>query len=462
LRKCDSRLKGNSALSVSIQSRRFVPVGADFGLNAGYDEATATHVSASLRALNELASLVSTSASEGSTGQHVRLSLFDHGSCLNHLLFGFAVHAGTGRTLTPPTVPLLPPPDAEHLVQGAAATADRPLIYAVIANHPVEIQIQHTIAFLARLVARRTITPSGLSGVISEVDSVASQIDAEADNEVADLLRAEGWRAAARAVRVRAEASGRALVVSSSAALFTEAQVKLQIPIVRRVYNESEQIRGAIDILATMMSQGMIMVGGGSAEIAGFARDRLDLGLNRTFMAHVIRDAYVCGNGYLVLGPVPDEDMRLLLPESVTIRDDGCYEEATTTGIIVHRKKYILHVKGASQADSRYGVSLLEPFVMLQAQREIAESVIQRAIAWDNDAVPTAERQYAESMRPLGDRILAQTKVDTDAILGPVLATNSLQVDVPDPLFFNGFEDLQPAAKGIAIDGPSPEGGAPA
>jgi hypothetical protein len=449
-------------LSVPIESRRFDPVWADFGLNAGYGEATATHVSASQRALDELASLVSTSVAEGSTGQHVRLSLFDHGSCLNQLLFGFAIHAGLDRTVTPPTLPLLPPPNAEHLVQGPAATADCPLIYAVIANHPVEIQIQHTIAFLARLVARRTITRGGLSEVISEIDSIASKVDAEADKEVADLLRADGWRAAARAVRVRAEVSGRALVVSSHAALFTDAQVKLQIPIVRRVYNESKKIRAAIDTLATMMSQGMMMVGGSSAEIAGFARDHLDLGLNRTFMAHVIRDAYVCGNGYLVLGPVPDEDMRLLLPESVTIRDDGCYAEATTTGVVVHRGNYVMHVKGASQAHSRYGVSLLEPFVVLQAQREIAESILQCAVAWDRDDMPAEIRHEAVGRRPLADRVLAQTARDTDAILGPVLATNSLQIDVPDPLYFSGFEDLQPAAKGIAIDGPPTEGAKPA
>lgn len=97
---------------------------------------------------------------------------------------------------------------------------------------------------------------------------------------------------------------------------------------------------------------------------------------------------------------------------------------------------------------------------MLQAQREIAEGIIQRAVEWDNDAVPTEARRHAQNMWPLGDRILAQVELDTDAILGPVLATNSLHVDVPDPLFFKGFEDLQPAAKGIAIDGSLPEGAA--
>lgn len=444
------------AVAVADQSARFEPIGANFGLNAGYAEATGSHISASMRALAEVASLVSTQSTEDAYGQHVRLSLFDHGSCLNQLLFGFAVRLSLGRTVTPPPAPLLPPPQAEHLVQGPAATAEIPLLYAVVANHPVEVQIQHTISFLARLVARRTMTQAVASGSLPQIDSVGSQVDAEADREVTDLLRAEGWKSAAIAVRVRAEASGRPLVVRSGGALMTPDQIRLQIPIVRRVYNESAQARHAIDILATLMSQGMMMVGGGSAEIAGFVRDQLDLGLNRTYLAHLVRDAYVCGNGYLAYGPVPDEDMRLLLPEAVTIREDGSFEEATPTGLVVHSPEHVMHVKGATQAHSQYGVSLLEPLVSVQAHREIAEGILARAAAWDNDAVPEESRKHALEMRPLGERIAAMAERDTEAILGPTLATNSLRIQVPDPLYFRGFEELRPAARGIAISEPLP------
>lgn len=446
-------------MAVANEAGRFEPIGANFGLNAGYAEATGSHISASMAVLAELASLVSTQSTDDASGQHVRLGLFDHGSCLNHLLFGFVIHPSLGRTIIPPPAPLLPPPQAEHLVQGPATTIESPLLYAVIANHPVEVQIQHTISFLARLVARRTITQNVVNEVLPQIDSVGSQVDAKADREVADLLRSEGWKSAATAVRVRAEASGRPLAVRAGAPLLASEQVRLQIPIVRRVYNESTEVRHAIDILATLMSQGMMTVGGGSAATAGFVRDQLDLGLNRTYMAHLVRDAYVCGNGYLAYGPVPDEDMRLLLPETVTISDDGNFVESTATGTMVHSRKHVLHVKGAIQAHSQYGVSLLEPLVSVQAHREIAEGILTRAAAWDTDAVPDESRKYALEMQPLGQRIADMVERDTEAILGPTLATNSLRVRVPELLYFRGFEEMQPAAHGIAISGPlSPEG----
>jgi hypothetical protein len=244
------------------------------------------------------------------------------------------------------------------------------------------------------------------------------------------------------------------LLVGARRTLLTDEQVKLQVPIVRRVYNESSSVRRAVDILVTLMSQGMMTVGGGNAGIAGFLRDHLDLGLNRTYMAHVVRDAYVCGNGYLVYGPVPDEDMRLLLPETVTVMDDGSFEEQKPSGMVRHKPNHVMHIKGATQAASRYGVSLLEPLVVLQAHREIADGVLSRAIAWDDDRVPAESRDYALRMKPLGERIAARVERDTEAIIGPTLATNSLEVLVPESLYFPGSEDLKPAAEGISIAGP--------
>lgn len=435
-------------------TNRFRPLGADFGLNAGYDDVTGAHLAASLSALEELASLVSTQTSPSRSGQHVRLSLFDHEGFLNQLLFGFAVHLSLDRVITPPAAPLLPPPRPGHAVQGPATSPDLPLLYAVVANHPVEVQIQHTLAFLARLISRRAITNVSVSTSIDNIDRRGSELDAEADQEMANAQRADGWRAAAAALRVRAQASGEPLLVSVGRTLLTPEQIKLQVPIVRRVYNESDSVRRAVNILVTLMSQGMAMAGGGNAEIAGFIRDHLDLGLNRTFMAHVVRDAYVCGNGYLVYGPVPDEDMRLLPPEVVTVLDDGNYEEETPGGPIIHRAKHVMHVKGATQAHSRYGVSLLEPLVALQAHREIADEIISQAIASDDDRFPPDWRQYTVRRKPLGERIAAQVERDTEAILGPSLATNSLGVVVPEDLYFRGFEVLAPAAQGIAIAGP--------
>ncbi|GFG63963.1 hypothetical protein MKUB_14530 [Mycobacterium kubicae] len=232
-------------------------------------------------------------------------------------------------------------------------------------------------------------------------------------------------------------------------------QIALQAPILRRIYNESTRARAAIDVLATLMSQGMVTAGGGNAEIAGFVRDYLDLGLSRTYLAHVVRDAFVCGNGYLSWGQVPDEDIRLLRPESVAIQGDGTFIERTPEGDVLHRR--VLHVKGASQADSPYGISILEPLVLLQIQKETADELKARAAAWNVDAVPVEHREYALSMLPFAERTLETVETQTKNILGPVLDRNTLDVQVPAGLYFAGAEKMQPAAQAIAMPAASNE-----
>lgn len=438
-------------MGVTDTENRLRLVNAIRGLNAGYGEATRSHLIASTRALSDLASIISTAPSlDNGEGQYVRIGLFDHGSCLNQLAFGFAIQLGLGRIVQPPTAPRMPAPPPAHVVQSPASTEDSPLLYAVVANHPVDVQIQHTISFLARLVGRRVLT-SGLSGdSIKNVDVIGSQIDAQADQEVADLIRLQGWRAAANAVKVRAEASRSPLVVHAASPLMTHDQITRQVPIARRIYNESPSVRGAIDRLATQFSQGMNSMGGTNAETAGFVRDFLDLGLSRTYTAHLVRDAYVCGNGYLLYGQVPDEDMRLLRPETVSIRDDGTYLETTASGTLVHRK--VMHMTGATQDNSPYGISLLEPFVSLQLQREIAEHILACAAAWDTDEVPDEVRQSQRARVPLAKRTLAKCEQSTREILGPILGDNMLKIAVPKGLYLQGFTNMSPSAQALTTD----------
>lgn len=440
---------------VTDTANRLQLVNAVRGLNAGYGEATRSHLLASTKALSELASIISTSpALANEDGQFVRIGLFDHGSCLNHLVFGFTIQLGLGRTVQRPAAPLMPAPPPAHVVQSPISTEDNPLLYAVVANHPVDVQIQHTISSLARLVGRRAIT-SGLSGdSVTNVDVIGGQIDAKADREVADLIRLQGWRAAAQAVKVRAEASRSPLVVHATSPLMTHDQITRQLPIVRRIYNESPDVRGAIDRLATQLSQGMNSMGGMNAETAGFVRDFLDLGLSRTYLAHLVRDAYVCGNGYLLHGPVPDEDIRLLRPETVSIRDDGAYLETTKSGILVHRK--VMHMTGAMQANSPFGISLLEPFVSLQLQREIAEEILARDAAWNIDDVPYVVRQKQHARVPFANRVLAKYVESTREILGPILGDNMLKIAIPKGLYFRGFTNMSPSAQALTTDGATP------
>ncbi len=423
-------------------------VGVDRGLNAGYGPATRSHVAASLAVLKELAYLASTPSAPHSEVRHVRIGLFDHGWCLNPLLFGFSVRAGTGQVEIPPQAPRMPIPKPAHLVRSLETTPDTPLVYAAVANHPVDVQIQHTVLFLARLVARRPIAAGQIpTRARPDVDVLGSQLDAIADSEIADLLRGEGWRKAATVVRMRAEATGAPLSVVASGTLMTPEQISRQVPIARHIYNDAPRARAAIDLLATLLSQGLKTAGGENADVAGLVRDFLDVGLSRTYMAHVARDAYVCGNGYLSFGDVPDEDTRLLYPETVSIENEGIFVEHLPDRSVVHRK--VLHIKGASQPDSPYGVSLLEPLVGLQLQRELADYLLETAAAWDSDDVPAGPRKDATDRVPFAQRTLAMVDQQTEEIFGPVTGANSLGVKVPSELYFRGSEIMQPAAQAI-------------
>jgi hypothetical protein len=78
--------------------------------------------------------------------------------------------------------------------------------------------------------------------------------------------------------------------VTYSPILMNAADLALRTPILRRVYNEMPEIRNAIDKVATMLSQSLMTVGGGSEQVAAFARDLLDVGSTRTYLAHLARD----------------------------------------------------------------------------------------------------------------------------------------------------------------------------
>ena len=96
-----------------------------------------------------------------------------------------------------------------------AVSAEDPLIYAVIANHSVPVQIEHTLAMLAMLVARQELVSGG--GLdIPEIDRLAAEVDTRASTTVRDTLRSQGWRAAAQAISARSAAAGLPLAVTYS------------------------------------------------------------------------------------------------------------------------------------------------------------------------------------------------------------------------------------------------------
>src|SRR6266487_1603815 len=130
---------------------------SEVGPGAGYGTVTASHMAASASALTELARLTTAdSRQRGARTLHVRLSHFEHGAALSLQLYGFAVLPAAEEPVIRPPVPgMKDKPPAAGLRPPEAASAENPLIWAVVANHPVAVQIEHTLARLAALVARQ-------------------------------------------------------------------------------------------------------------------------------------------------------------------------------------------------------------------------------------------------------------------------------------------------------------------
>lgn len=422
----------------------------DVGADGGYGEASASHMAASESALIELAHLVTTDLGQrGARPLYVRLSHFEHGAFLSPLLFGFGVLSATGEIFTGPVAPGMEDKErlpAAVLRSPGGTSPEHPFVYAVVANHPVWIQIEHTLANLASLLARQEFVSGDPTSAVSEIDRLTGELDTRAVTAVSDTLRAQGWRAAAKAISARSRAAGFQLVVNYEPILMDRAELARRLPVLRRVYNELPAAREAVDKIATMLSQGLMTVGGGTQHLAAFARDLLDVGSYRTYLAHLARDAFVCGNGYLSLGTVPDEDMRLLPPESVTILGPKSVSVSAENKKVIHTN--VLHVTGAEQRGSPYGLSVLEPFVKLQHERETARHLLDIAEAWERTGAPEPFKTDMLGKVPLANRMLASAEDQITMSLG---GPRTIRVTPPTDLYFPGFEHMGPAADGIYL-----------
>jgi hypothetical protein len=421
---------------------------SDVGSDAGYGSVTAAHMEASAAALTELARLVTAGTrAHGTRPLHVRLSHFEHGGLLSLQLFGFPVLPAAGHSVTIPTPPGVEEmPPATGLRAPGEASAQAPMIYAVVANHSVPVQIEHTLAELAALVARQELISVGKGVNVGEIDKLAATADTQATTAVTDTLRSQGWRAAAQAVSARSVAAGVPLDVTYSPVLMDATALALRAPILRRVYNELPGIRNAIDNVAATLSQSLITVGGSSEQVAAYVRNQVEAGSIRTYLAHLARDAFVCGNGYLSFGGMPDEDIRLLRPELVTVLEPDKVRVSDGDTDVIYRS--VLHETGAEQYGSSYGLSVLEPFVNLQTNRELMLQTLEFAEAYAQPSAPESVRTKALENVPLARRTLDSIDSQVAATLGGPM---TLQVQLPADLYFPGHEFMAPTAAGLAL-----------
>jgi hypothetical protein len=143
--------------------------------------------------------------------------------------------------------------------------------------------------------------------------------------------------------------------------------------------------------------------------------------------------------------------MRLLLPEHV--RHSGThYLEYDATGEWQQIEGQVLHISGAKQVGSDYGLSLLEPFVQIAATNETLDSVlhevalaeppsdrIDEAAAWLKQVADLRERTFAQSAKRI-----AETLGD---------ATRGLRDPSREQLYFPGLELMSNAADRLQFRG---------
>lgn len=413
-----------------------------------YLHATATHLEASVAALQRLAERVTArDVRADAEPVHIRLAHMEHGAFLTTQLFGTNVLPFTGRTLPERDFGVYSLPPAALLSDPYAATPQEPFTYVIVANHPVAAQVETALTALAGLLARREVTDRARQGDLTRVDEAASTADEQAHRTVQDAIRSRGWEAAADALRERAIVTGRPFVVRYDRMVLEPEAVRRRVPILRHVYNAMPEARTAIDKVATVLSQTMQVMGGGTYEIGAYGRTLLDVGAMRTYLAHLARDAFVCGNGYLSFGTAPDEDLRLLRPEHTWMIGDDRAVTFEDGKEVEHGS--VMHQTGARQMNGSCGLSVLEPYVMLLLHRQNAQpTLLMEQYIAEQEAPSTQELERSRASADLGRRMLAFAEEQAKTLLG---GPSALEVDVPVDLYFPGHADMAPAAEAITL-----------
>lgn len=127
------------------------------------------------------------------------------------------------------------------------ATPDEPFVYAVVPNHPADVQVETVLSTLAQMLARSQLVDVARKHGVTDLDRQAREVDRQAHEAVQDAMRARGWPAAAEALQARSAAAGRPLVVRYDPIAFDESGLRRRVPVLRHVYNAMPEARVVID-----------------------------------------------------------------------------------------------------------------------------------------------------------------------------------------------------------------------
>jgi hypothetical protein len=293
------------------------------------------------------------------------------------------------------------------------------ITYALVANHAVEVQRESALLFLYQLVSRQEAIGRMRSAgdpEIHRIDTVTMEADQRAKQEFQDRI-STGWQNAARSIALRALACGQTLAVRYEVdPLPTRLDVVRRMPALRGAYNDIALAREAVDKKVSLVGGHDPRISGGSltqGEMNQVQRHIASLGI-RQWVSQTLRDADVCGNGYLVSGGASLPTLYNLRPEDVEIIGPGDFR-VLRSGASERVMGNVSHLVGIAQFESSYGISMLEPVLAEYRTREIFLTVTQFAekviaerpsesgeATWARRALELASRSLAASDERVG------------------------------------------------------------
>ena len=245
--------------------------------------------------------------------------------------------------------------------------------FAVVVNHTTEVQVEVVLGFLFELVERgRVVEAAQRRGDVTQIDLEAQEGDKRAGEELLDRMRF-GWREAAKRVAQLAAEEGLRLRLRYQRDVFHEREELVnRMPALRNVYNELDSVRRAVDNTVSMVggSYPHLRFPGAPAQARELVQAHLAIFGLRQFQNQSMRDAEVCGNGYMSFAAGAEVAPRCLRPEDVLVTESGGFAELGPDGPLP--LEGVLHLRGLEQIDSPYGMSVLEPHVFALTEARIA------------------------------------------------------------------------------------------
>jgi hypothetical protein len=294
------------------------------------------------------------------------------------------------------------------------------LRYAIVVNQPAELQLEVAITFIMELAYRQRLNREVVGGDdrLQQIDREASASDRRARLDLAERWRF-GWREALEAAVQATNEAGFVVRLHYEPDVFPDrADLNRRLPWLRRVYNDIEAARQAVDKTVSMIGgrEPMVRTSGGLETIRSWTQQRLALLDVRRYMNHATRDGEVCGNGYLVFPGREPFAPYCAAPETVEIARNGTF--VISNGANEVRTRAVTHVRGIEQLESPYGVSLLEPFVFsVDRARRLGEAreLSQRWL--HGTGLASEMRTHLEANLELIDRVLLSTTKDVERML---------------------------------------------